>query len=257
MTIITSIVSPLGIIAASDSNVTRTDNDKASSDPKVFPLGFTNGALALCGSYRTGNNERMDTWMPACIESYARTDSPTQAGFAEHLKLRLESDLSDAQKTGANLYQIVGYVEDDDGIHPALHFVRNAWSMNTATGAYEDIRPEFQVSEDFWQRDYPKDRQEGLVNPHWSRRYFNGTPDGRIAFAYFGESVRQFLQAVWLQPSWKFRPPETLGELASLVELQIRAIGTLYEVSDYRAPFIGGDPQIYPISTPTGAVILE
>ena len=163
MTIITSIVSHHGLIQASDSNVTRSDSSQASSDPKVFPLGFSSGALALAGTYRT-RDRRMDSWMPSCIDTYAQTESPTQGGFAQYLKLRLESELTDAQKAMPTLIHIVGYEDGVDGKHPSLHFVRNAWGINASTGAYEDIRPEFQVTEDFWSRDCPADLNAGSIN---------------------------------------------------------------------------------------------
>jgi hypothetical protein len=255
VTIIISIVSDHGLIQASDSNVTRPDSSDASSGPKVFPLGFTDGALALAGTYRAWN-QRMDTWMPSCIEEYASTDSPTQEGFANHLKDRLNADLTSFQRTIATMIQIVGYVTDDDGVHPALHFVRNFSSINTLTGAYEDIRPTFQVSEDFWNRDYPQDKSAGLLGLGWYRSYFNGTREGRIAFYKFGQLFEGFLRAVWSEPNWNFRPPQSLGELASIVEIQIRTIGTLYGMSDYHAPLIGGDPQLYTIAPPRGAARL-
>ena len=146
MTIIISIVSDHGLIQASDSNVTRPGSSMASSDRKVFPLGFTDGALALAGTYEAWN-ERMDTWMPSCISDYASTDSPTQEGFAYYLKDRLNAGLTRPQRDMATMIQIVGYVSDDDGVHPALHFVRNFSSINTSTGAYEDRRPTFEVSQ--------------------------------------------------------------------------------------------------------------
>ena len=165
----------------------------------------------------------MDTWMPSCIEEYASTDSPTQEGFANHLKERLNKDLTGSQRTFATIIQIVGYVSDDDGVHPALHVVRNDSSINPSTGAYEGIRPTFEVSEDFWKRDYPADKTAGRLGPGWYRSYFNGTPEGRIAFRHFGELFTDFLRDVWRQPNWKFRPPQSLDELASIVELGISA----------------------------------
>jgi hypothetical protein len=105
----------------------------------------------------------------------------------------------------ATMFQIVGYVSDDDGVHPGLHFVRNWSTINPSTGAYEGIQPTFHVSEDFWNRDYPNDRAAGQLRLGWYRSYFNGA---------------------------------------------------LYRMSDYDAPFIGGDPQIETIPPPTGAVRL-
>jgi len=42
--------------------------------------------------------------------------------------------------------------------------------------------------------------------------------------------------------------------LAALIDLQIRTIGTLYQLSDYPAPYIGAAPQIVTIPRPLRAV---
>lgn len=82
--------------------------------------------------------------------------------------------------------------------------------------------------------------------------YFNGTPAGRIAFIEFHQRFGGFLRQVWDRPGWKFRAPQSLADLAFLVRLEIRTIGTLYEISDYPAPYVGGDPQIEMITPPAG-----
>jgi hypothetical protein len=258
VTIINSIVSDHGLIQASDSNLTSLYSSNAVPGPKVFRLGFADGALAVAGVYSVGTGtQTMETWMPSCISDYASTDSsPTQEGFANYLKERLNTDLTPHQKTIATIIQIVGYVSDDDGVHPALHVVRNDSSINPSTGAYQGIRPTFEKLEDFWGRDYPEAKKAGALGPGWYQSYFNGTPEGRIAFYEFGQQFQRFLSAVWSQPNWKFRPPQSLDELASIVELQIRTIGTLYGISGYPAPFIGGDPQILKIAPPSGAARL-
>jgi hypothetical protein len=256
VTIIISVVSDHGLIQASDSNVTRSSSPDAYSGKKVFRLEFSEGAVALAGTYRAWE-ESMDTWMPSCISDYASTESPTQEGFANYLIGRLKTDLTTPERKMATMFQIVGYVSDDDGVHPGLHFVRNWSTINPSTGAYEGIQPTFHVSEDFWNRDYPNDRAAGQLRLGWYRSYFNGTPDGRIAFYEFMQRFERFLGEVWSQqPTWKFRPPQSLDEFTSIVELQIRTVGTLYRMSDYDAPFIGGDPQIETIPPPTGAVRL-
>jgi hypothetical protein len=256
VTLITTIISNYGLIQASDSNVTRVDSATATSDPKVFRLPFTDAALALAGTYRVGN-ERMDTWMPRCIETYAEESADSSLeGFAHHLKDCLDQELTDGQRSFPTLIHIVGYIADGNGIHPVLYFVRNAGSMNNQTGAYEQIAPTFQVSEDFWARNYRDSQDQGTVDPSRYQSYFNGTPDGRIAFFHFGQLFNTFLHAVWNQPTWKFRPPQSLDELATVVDLQIRTIGILFGMSDYHAPLIGGDPQIEMIPPPTGAVAL-
>lgn len=255
MTLINTIVSNYGLIQASDSNITRSDSAEPTSGPKVFQLGFINAALALAGTYRVGS-QRMDTWMPSCISDYATSPQPTLEGFAHYLKDRLDRELNDRQKADATLIHVVGYVSEEGGTHPEFYFVRNAGTINDRTGAYEEIRDTFQVTEDFWTRDHNQPDVRDAFDAGGYQTYFNGTPDGRIAFVQFGQIFGAFLQRVWSQPNWKFRAPQSLDELASLVKLQIRTVGTLYEISDYRAPFIGGEPQIERITPPDDAVTL-
>jgi hypothetical protein len=254
MTLITTIVSNYGLIQASDSHVTNYTTGTTKNDPKVFPLGFADGALALSGTYRAGN-ERMDTWMPTRIAEYGASGSTSIEGFAHYLQARLDAELTATQASDATLIHIVGY-ERADTIHPVMYFVRNAWSINATTGAYEDIRHTFQVSEDYWGRDYGDDLAQIGPDPTRYRMYFNGTPDGRIAFFQFGQLFRGFLAAVFAQPNWRFRPPRSLDELAAMVELQIRTVATLYVMSDYPAAYVGGEPQVHKIPPPVGAVVL-
>jgi hypothetical protein len=168
VTIINSIISDHGLIQASDSNLTQPGSSQATPGQKVFHLGFSDGALALAGNYSVGI-QLMDTWMPSCISAYASTPSPTQEGFANYLIGRLDTDLTSSQKTYPTMFQIVGYVSDGGGVHPALHFVRNS-SINRSTGAYEML-PTFKVTEDFWTRDYLNDKKAGAVGPGWYRSY--------------------------------------------------------------------------------------
>jgi len=256
VTLIISIISNYGILQASDSNVTRSDSTDVRSDPKVFRLPFADAALGLAGSYRVGR-KRIDSWMPECIDKYQmEDDSPSLPGFAEYLRLCLDAEMTDIQRSVPTLIHIAGYLTDESGTHPVLYFVRNAGSINERTGAYEDIAYNFQVSEDFWKRDYQSDLEEGIVDHDRYRTYFNGTPDGRIAFYYFGQIFDGFLRSVWNHPTWNFRAPRSLAELAAIIDLEIRTIGTLYRVSDYPAPLVGGEPQIAEIVPPTEATPL-
>jgi hypothetical protein len=254
MTLIVSVVSNLGLVQASDSNVTSPGSSNPSSDPKVFDLRFATGALALAGTYRVGG-QRMDTWMPSCIAdySYYTGQGASLGGFAHYLKQRLEHGLTAAEATFPTLVQIVGYVDGrDNASHPELHFIRNVRGISELTGEYEGITPEGTVSEDYWQRDYLTDH--GNLPPGGYRSYFNGTPHGRIAFQQFARHFRSYLESIWDRPEWNFRGPETLDELAALVDLQIRTIGTLYQMSDYPAPYIGGEPQVVTIQRPPSAI---
>ncbi len=86
--------------------------------------------------------------------------------------------------------------------------------------------------------------------------YINGYPDGRIGYLALTKHFGEFLQAIWSEPQWRFRAPATLAESALLVDLQLRAIGTLFQISDYLAPYIGGDIQMERLSAPPDCVTL-
>ena len=255
MTLITTIISNFGLIQASDSNITRSDAAEPTPGPKVFRLQFVDAALALAGTYRVGD-QRMDAWMPRCIRDYAATTQLSLEGFAGYLGDRLDRELTSRQRQDPTLIHIVGYVSDSGGAHPEFYFVRNVGDINGQTGAYENFHSRFQVDEQFWNRDYPAPSVRATLNVGGYHAYFNGTPDGRIAFVQFRQIFGAFLRMVWSQPNWKFRPPKSLDELASLVKLQIQTVGTLYEMSDYPAPFIGGEPQIERMTPPDDAVTL-
>jgi len=102
----------------------------------------------------------------------------------------------------------------------------------------------FYVSEDFWQRDFAAaSERAALAAGKRSHLYINGYPDGRVAYLGLNRQFNSFLNAIWSQPGWKFRPPQTLAEVGLVLELLLNAIGTLFKISDYAAPYIGGPVQ--------------
>src|SRR5690242_20247773 len=113
MTLIGTVICNQGIIQASDSYLTGS-RGQVGTGPKVFRLGFADGALALAGTYTVGT-ERMDSWLPACIASYTASATPSLSGFANHVATRLASSPT-ADK--ARLFHIAGYVNDASGVHP-------------------------------------------------------------------------------------------------------------------------------------------
>jgi hypothetical protein len=246
MTLIVTSITNHGIVQASDSYLTRGGGTRpGGTGTKVFHLGFTDAALSLMGAFSVGG-DRMDHWMPDAITTYSASNAPTLAGFAEHLRGRLSTELADYEWDVATLIHIAGYV-DDGSVHPEFWFVRNAGNIDPATGEYTDITQEFQISEDFWGGDHLGPMQGG-------RLYFNGSPDGRINFYEVHNRLEQFFQPVWAQSG--FRPPRSLEERAAIVDLEIRAICTMFITSDFDAPPIGGDPQIELVPAPPGAVTL-
>jgi hypothetical protein len=250
VTLIATVICDHGIIQASDSNLTSSPGLVATG-PKVFKLGFVNAALALAGSYAVGMTP-MDTWLPACIAQYSASPAPSLSGFANHLAAELGSSATAAE---LRLFHIAGYVNDAAGAHPEFYFVRNIQKINTTTGAYEGVTSNYQVTEDFWTRDYPK-AAAGTFAAGRSWRYFNGFPSGRIAYLGAWRMLQQFYEAVWSNPNWQFRRPRSLDELTAFVRLELETINTLFASSDYPSPYIGGSIQIEKIYAPTNAVSL-
>ena len=250
MTLIATVICNQGIIQASDSNLT-SPGGQVVAGPKVFRLGFADGALALAGAYAVGT-ERMDNWLPACIASYSASAAPSLSGFANHLAAQLEASPTPGE---ARLFHIAGYVNDASGMHPEFYFVRNVHGIDATTGDYEPATSNYQVTEDFWTRDYPH-APAGMFAAGGSQRYFNGTPPGRIAYLGAMQKLQEFYEQVWREPRWEFRRPASLDELAAFVELELETINTLFTSSDYPTPYIGGVIQIEKIPSPSGTLNL-
>ncbi|MFJ3419610.1 hypothetical protein ACIPN8_25050 [Streptomyces sp. NPDC086082] len=250
MTLIVTVICNQGIIQASDSHLTYPSG-RVESGPKVFKLGFADGVLALAGAYHVGA-KTMDRWLPDLISSYSSSAGPTLRGFANHLAVELECSPT---SSAGRIFHISGYVSDASGVHPEFYFVRNFHGIDAMTGDYEPATSEYQVTEDFWTRDYLR-APEGTFATGGYQRYFNGTPPGRIA--YFGavQKLQEFYAQVWGESDWKFRKPVSLDELAAFVRLELETISALYMSSDYPSPYIGGEIQIVKIPAPSEAITL-
>jgi hypothetical protein len=254
VTLICTVISNLGIIQASDSNLSG-EGVAAGTGPKVFRLGFADGALAVAGAYSVGG-ERMDRWMPRCIRNFSGRGRASLGSFAHDLGQRLTSEMTDEEKSWMSLTHIAGYTSTPHGTHPEMFFVRNVDRIDSQNGNYVGANDQFHVTEDFWKRDYLRDGTKAAFREGGFQRYFNGFPPGRIAFFGLTAMLRTFFQQVWTHPDWQFREPRTLDKLASLVELEIHAVGAMFRSSDYPAPYIGGDVQIEVVSPPPGAALL-
>jgi hypothetical protein len=194
--------------------------------------------------------------MTDCITTYASSVKPTLRGFAEHLRARLSEDLTERERRGMTLAHVAGYADGPAGAHPEMHFVRNC-ALDLRTGDY--IGPgtkECVLSEDFWGRDYRRAGTSVMLDSGGWQYYFNGFPQGRMAYLGFVNVVNPFLNQIWNTPGWKFRAPRSLDELEAIIELQIHAIDALFKSSDYSAAFIGGPTQVRKIPPPANAVTL-
>ena len=113
MTLITTIISQLGIIHASDSNIVKREDRTVLRGRKVFDLGFDNGAVAVGGVFDF-EGEPMDHWLEGFVRLYASKPIPTLEGFAKALKTALGGSPAD----GPQFFHIAGYVGGSTGSHP-------------------------------------------------------------------------------------------------------------------------------------------
>lgn len=257
MTLIVTTISDLGILQASDSNLTTVGGAPAGIGRKVFLLPFCRGALSLAGSYSI-SGVRMDAWMPRVIAAYASSPPRTLEGFARHLRTRL--DIEQDRGSTRLLLHVAGYAHDARGSHPEMWFVRNVQSIHPITGEYEGITDQFVISEDFWTRDYPAACATGQApGGSLAQQYFNGLAAGRISYNALSQTLHAYLQFIWsdrLALGWAFRQPRNISELALFMKLELTMVATLFKVSDYPTPYVGGRPQVKAIRPPSDAVRL-
>lgn len=194
--------------------------------------------------------------MPQAIAAYGNNAAPTLSGLGESLRARLETEMLTSEKNGGCLIHLCGYVASAAGKHAEFYFVRNITGIDPATGAYTGFAEGFAISEDFWTRDYLTVAVRNALASGGQQLYINGYPDGRIGYLVLMKYFGEFLQAIWSKPEWRFRAPATLEEASQLVDLQLRTIGTLFQISNYPAPYIGGDVQVERLPAPPDCIPL-
>ena len=132
--------------------------------------------------------------------------------------------------------------------------MRNVQGIDATTGEYTGVVAQFHVSEDFWTRDCPQHHlmQAFQQGHYWV--YVNGFAAGRMSFVMLQQVLNQAYWTIWRNPwnnpNWGFRPPRSLEETKALVKLNVQAICTLFQLSDYSAPYIGGNIQMHLIPQP-------
>ncbi len=204
MSLILTHLGKFGVIHASDSNLTYGNGEAAGQGQKTFPVTYLNAGLTVAGAYLVGGCS-MDRWMTDFITKQT-LNAESLGVFASRLKDALEAEMSSSEKQSGSMVHVAGYVKDSTGQHPEFYHVRNIHQM-TDTGDYEDIREEFQVSEDFWTRDCPKSNPIEAFESGAAQIYINGCPPGRTAYLGAMEQLKDFFSQVWGRPEWMFRPP--------------------------------------------------
>jgi hypothetical protein len=249
MSLIVTQITKYGIIHFSDSNLTSENGKKTEYGKKIFKIEHLKAGLGLAGVYSV-NGVSMDTWIELFIEKDKESGNASIREFSNRLKNKLETEMLPDEKTNGCLIHIAGYVSDEDTDHPELWFVRNVHSIDQQTGNYTNIDVTFEISEDYWGRDYKIPEVRNLIELGGYQLYFNGFPAGRIAFLNVTHSLNLLFRQIWGDTQNRFRPPMTLGEYEDFMKTYMLLINALFVSSDYSAPFIGGNIQTFVIPHP-------
>ena len=253
MTLIITHFSKHGIIHASDSNLTRKNDNQTYEGQKTFELPHLNAGMTVAGIYSVGN-QPMKQWLDAYIQSDAGSNNASLSSFSYSIRNKLENEMSPEEKKAGIIMHIAGYVEINGMSHPEFYSVRNIHGIDSTTGKYKPPRKDFKCVEEFWSFDGPRNDMMTQFEKGAYQIYINGFPEGRIIYLTVQNMLSQFFEKVWKQPNWKFRPPNSLEEAKLFVETYMSIINNLFNVSDYSAPFIGGPPQVYGIPRPNNTV---
>lgn len=256
MTLIITHISRHGIVHASDSNLTGADDKNAGEAKKTFEITFLNAGLTVAGSYGVGNSS-MNGWMPNFIQRQSQITNLDLKSFSHNLKDSLQAEMTESQKNSGSIIHIAGYVEEGGFSHPEFWFVRNVHKMDPKTGEYIEIDQNFEISEDFWNRDYKNPNLKNVFqNPNYFAHqiYANGFTPGRIGFNVVKKELDQFYLGIWRVRDWKFRAPNSIEETELLVKNYMQVIDTLFVLSEYNAQYIGGKTQTYIIKQPDNII---
>ena len=253
MTLIITSLSKYGIVHASDSNLTDGNEENAGEGQKTFAIDYLNAGLTLAGAYSV-NGVFMSIWMNNFIAEQQVVPNITLQLFAENLRTSLENEMLPEEKEGGSIIHIMGYVEENGRTHPEFWFVRNIHHLNPATGAYENVDENFELTEDFWGRDdvgvnhLCQFRQPGIYG---GQLYINGFSPGRIAYNIAKTQLDNFFIDFWRENhALGFRPPQTLAETEVLVKLYMQVINALFLLRYAPGQIIGGNTQTHLIPQP-------
>lgn len=250
MTLIATQLSHYGIVLATDSNLTDSAYRFARQSRKNFELPHLRGGLSVAGCWSV-NGIAMDEWMPRFIARPETFAGGSLAAFAGHLRMALESEMLPAEKRLGSMIHIAGYAREGDSFHPEFYFVRNFEKIED-DGSYSGMSDTFASDEQFWNRDCQHRESPTGFSAHGGEAhvYVNGFPEGRIGYLAVQQCLIPFFGSMWGNPDWRFHPPRSLQESMCYVRLFMAIINGLFEVSDYPAPFIGGEIQVIGIPPP-------
>jgi hypothetical protein len=248
MSIIASYITKFGIIQASDSNLT-SDKGNTGFGQKVFPIPHLNATLAYTGVYSI-ENKPLDVWMNEFIAGAFFTVSSIEE-FVKELCDQMSRNMVDDELSTITIVHIAGYHQVDGTSHCEHWHISNS-GLNE-DGTYTRISEHFRYSNDFNSRlnkedlEFLKSFDKESTGHQW---YINGYPPGRMSAHALKQVIDRGLAYIWNNKEWEFHPPKNIFEFSNIVKLYFHAVSTVFQMSDYKAMYVGGETQTYLIPAP-------
>jgi hypothetical protein len=254
------MISPLGIVHVSDSNLSYPDGSRVGMRKKKpykklikaerLPIG-----VACAGVWDlNGVQMEMSEWLRARIRRYETDGGTTVRGLADYLGRSLESDLTPDEMRRGSWLHVAGYTPEGDGWEPEMYVVSNVAGLDDCGNYLLPGKLWFRpLVEEYRNPRAPTPDGQPPVTDDPCGLWFNGFPAGRIAWEGARQQLDAFLRAVWNQRCWNFHEPRTLCECATYLSLHLSVITHLFQMSDYRGPIIGGPTQSLLIPPPRRA----
>lgn len=234
MSLILTQINKCGIVFTTDSNV--TNGNSTEKGKKIFQIPHLKAALCVAGAYSV-KGKALDKWMT----DYIKNDkSKTLENFTKKLSGTLKYKMTPEEKNCGCIIHISGFVKIDNREHPEMWGISNVDLL--ANGEYS-VRKKFEFSEDFWNRDWIQNnlKQQFITPGSFGYQYYiNGFTAGRASFNLLTQYINNFLTNVWNSQQYKFRPPKTIKEYASLARFEMGCIALMFNLSDYSPKYIGG-----------------
>ena len=160
MTLITTVVSGLGMVQLSDSNVSLEDGSTRTA-PKLFRLQTADSVLALAGAY-SFQGEDPASWLGNVDHTFGPTADSLKE-FAERIGQLITINAIGYERTEGHLIHLAGYQRTEEGWRPHKYFIRS-WAALDPQGDYAKPAHPALVTEDFWSRYQTEDEYRNAID---------------------------------------------------------------------------------------------
>jgi hypothetical protein len=222
MSVILTVITPLGVIHLADSLFNNPDTGAIKEGNKIFAVEPLNAAFSFAGINSIGGMEASE-WFRDFI--YRQTLGPNVlADFAGAMKNELEAQMSEEEKTVGIIIHLAGYNENNV---PVFYHIRNLDS--DAKGDYVEAKMEFGLDENIL--DSISASNFNHDEPLRGMLYINGILEARQVLLDTINAIGHFNNQMWTSERGLV-PPTTIEGLGTMLKAQFQLACALYNVSN-------------------------